>query len=87
MKLPKEIDRMPKSLLLKNIQKLPMTFFCMGLLTGIGIVMTGLLAKSDDFKQTFTMLCCTIFFLFLTILFYIFFNKKTLPEIEKKLKD
>jgi O-antigen ligase len=87
MKIFNDIHDRPTELLLKNIQQMSRGLFCLGLSTGLALLMTGISAKNDDFEKTFIMAGITVFFLLLSIFLYTFLNKKLIPEIETRLNN
>ena len=87
MKIYKNITNASNKQLIDTIQKNFFGFFSTGLITGIAIVLAGISSKNNDFENTLILSGIAIFFLFISMILYIFVRDKILPELSKRLSD
>ncbi len=85
MKFFRETEDWSNQHLLKTIKKLITGMFCMGLVLGISIVMAAVSSKANNSEDTFLFIASALFFLALSIMFYVFLCKKIIPDLEKRL--
>ena len=87
MKIFKDLTDKPNRFLLRIIQKFPIAFFGLGLMTGMTIVLAGVASKRDDFEEVLMLSGIAIFFVLISMFLNVFVRNRLSPEIRKRLNE
>ena len=87
MKIFKDLTDTPNRFLLRIIQKFPLAFFSLGLVTGTSIILAGVASKRDDFEEVLMLSGIAMFFVLISMFLNVFVRNRLSPEIEKRLNE